>query len=188
MAINPSKEVSATPAKALPAFGRFGRDDRGATAVEFGLIALPFFALLFAIIETALVFFAGQALETAVANSARLIRTGQAQQLNFSASDFRNDVCGQVMALFDCANKLVIDVQTFNSFASINLAPPLDADGNLDTTSKYVPGSGGQIVVVRAYYEWPVIVQMLGLDLTNMANGTHLMSAAAAFRNEPFPW
>ncbi len=39
--------------------GRYRRDSKGATAIEFAFVALPFFALLFAIIETALVFFAG---------------------------------------------------------------------------------------------------------------------------------
>jgi Flp pilus assembly protein TadG len=173
---------------AVRPFRRFRRDEKGATAVEFGLIALPFIALLFAIIETALVFFAGQALETSVANSARLIRTGQAQQQGLSASDFKETICAQVMALFDCADKLLVDVQTFNSFGQIDLTPPLDANGNLEQNFEYKPGGGGQIVVVRAFYEWPVLIKMLGLDLSNMSNGTHLMQAAAAFRNEPFPW
>ena len=39
---------------------RFRRDRRGSAAVEFALIATPFFALLFAIIETSIVFFAGR--------------------------------------------------------------------------------------------------------------------------------
>ena len=43
---------------------RFRRNRRGSAAVEFALIATPFFALLFAIIETSIVFFAGQVLET----------------------------------------------------------------------------------------------------------------------------
>ncbi len=57
---------------------RFGRDRRGATAIEFALIALPFFALMMAILETFLTFFASQTIETAVNRGARLIRTGQA--------------------------------------------------------------------------------------------------------------
>jgi Flp pilus assembly protein TadG len=57
---------------------RFGRSQDGSAAVEFALVATPFFALLFAIIETALVFFADQALDTAVQSTARLLRTGQA--------------------------------------------------------------------------------------------------------------
>ena len=49
--------------------GRFARRQDGGAAVEFGLVAAPFLALLFAIMETAIVFFAGQALETAAADS-----------------------------------------------------------------------------------------------------------------------
>ncbi len=45
---------------------RFRRNRRGSAAVEFALVAPVFFALLFAIIESAMVFFAGQVLETGV--------------------------------------------------------------------------------------------------------------------------
>ena len=62
---------------------RFARQQGGAAAVEFGLVAAPFLALVFAIMETAIVFFSGQALETAVADASRLIMTGQAQTQGF---------------------------------------------------------------------------------------------------------
>ena len=48
---------------------RFARAQDGAAAVEFALVAAPFLALIFAILETALVFFAGQTLEAAVCRS-----------------------------------------------------------------------------------------------------------------------
>jgi Flp pilus assembly protein TadG len=50
---------------------RFARGNDGIAAVEFGIVAAPFLALMFAIMETAIVFFASQTLETAVADSAR---------------------------------------------------------------------------------------------------------------------
>ena len=167
---------------------RFRRDETGATAVEFGLVAVPFVALMFAILETALVFFAGQTLETAVSNAARLIRTGQAQQQGFDANKFKEQICMQVMALFNCDADLVFDVRTYQTFDSINLSKPVDDNGNLLTNFTYQPGKGGEIVVVRAFYEWPVFVKLLGLNLTNMTNGTHLLAATSAFRNEPYPW
>ena len=49
---------------------RFARQQDGAAAVEFALVAVPFLALMFAILETALVFFAGQTLEAAVTDAA----------------------------------------------------------------------------------------------------------------------
>ena len=67
---------------------RFRRNRRGSAAVEFALVAPVFFALLFAIIETALVFFAGQVLETITQDSARQILTGQAQTAAFTQAQF----------------------------------------------------------------------------------------------------
>src|SRR5690606_2566182 len=60
-----------------------GRDERGVTAVEFGLLALPFFTIIAAILQTSLVFLADQVLESAVHDAARAIRTGQAQEAGF---------------------------------------------------------------------------------------------------------
>jgi len=166
----------------------FRRDQRGATAIEFGLLALPFIALTFAIIETGLLYFAGQTLESAVDTSARLIRTGQAQKQGMTATSFKKSICDQVGVMFDCTNGLWLDVQTYPSFASIGLTPPVK-EGILGTANfKFNMGSGGDIVVVSAYYEWPTFTHLLGLNYSNLADGNHLLAATAAFKNEPFPW
>lgn len=173
---------------ALPHKKRFKRDENGATAVEFALVMLPFFACMFAIIEIGLVFFAGQVLETSVADASRLILTGQAQSANFDAAAFKNRICTpSVRALFNCAN-IKIDVRTASSFANGNLAAPIDPDTkNLDTANfTYAPGGICSIVIVRVVYEWPTFVRQLGLDLATLANGKHLLMSTAAFRNEPY--
>jgi Flp pilus assembly protein TadG len=167
---------------------RFGRDQKGATVVEFALVATPFFALMFAIIETALLFFADQALDTAVSTESRLIRTGQAQADSLSAADFKAKICDRMVGLADCASSLKVDVRKYADFNSINLNTPLDANGNLKVTENYQTGHGGDIVVVRAYYEWPTFVPGLGNNLANMPDGNRLLVATAAFRNEPFSW
>ena len=60
-------------------WGRCFIDDRrGSAAVEFGILAIPFFLLVFAIIEVALQFFVAEILDTATSQAARLIRTGEA--------------------------------------------------------------------------------------------------------------
>jgi Flp pilus assembly protein TadG len=167
---------------------RFRRDEKGATAVEFGLLAVPFVALLFAVLETALMFFASQALETAVANSSRLIRTGQAQQQNMTIDQFRSDICAQIMSLFACSANLQIEVRTYTTFDTVDLSKPVDANGNLKTNFTFALGHGGDIVVVRAFYEWPVWSTLLGINYANMTDGAHLLISASAFKNEPFPW
>src|ERR1700752_4796562 len=94
----------------------FARRDDGATAVEFAIVLAPFLAMLFAILETALVFFAGQTLETAVTASARLILTGQAQTASYTQEKFKEEVCARIHGLFDCAGGMVVDVQKYALF------------------------------------------------------------------------
>ena len=100
---------------------RFRRNRRGSAAVEFALVAPVFFALLFAIIETAIMFFASQVLETMTANASRLIMTGTEQNSGTSSlADFQQKVCNQIPALFSCAN-ISVDVQTVPTFSNVSL-------------------------------------------------------------------
>jgi Flp pilus assembly protein TadG len=165
---------------------RFVRQEDGATAVEFGIVAAPFLALVFAIIETAIIFFAGQTLETAVSDSARLIMTGQAQAQNLTQATFKNKVCDKIYGLFDCAAGMSVDVRTYTSFATATPAKPVDSNGNFVDDFTYSPGGPGQIVVVRLMYQWPVYVSLLGFNLADISGGKRLLMATAVFRNEPF--
>ncbi|WP_354228476.1 TadE/TadG family type IV pilus assembly protein [Bradyrhizobium sp. F1.4.3] len=176
---------------------RFRGNRRGSAAVEFALVAPMFFALLFAIIETALMFFAGQVLETVTQNSARVVLTGQAQSGSVTAcavnsvstpctqTTFKTYVCSQIPALFDC-NSLVVDVESYSSFSSVTLANYTAC--NFDPSAMgYNPGSSGQTVVVRLYYKWPLFVTGLGYNLAcSSRNTTRLLVATAAFQNEPY--
>lgn len=180
-------------------FRQFARQEDGTTMVEFGLVAAPFLALMFAILETALFFFASQTLETAVADSSRLILTGQAQ--NSADTDpawkadplkqFKADVCNRIKAMFDCNTGFYVDVRSYNQFSAADLSLPLDK-GKVVTgfTPQYNPGGPGDIVVVRVMYEWPMYLSFLTtnikFDLSNMTSGKRLIMATAAFRNEPY--
>lgn len=163
---------------------RFARQQDGSAAVEFALVAAPFLALIFAILETALVFFSGQALETAVADASRLIMTGQAQTQGMSQSAFKDAVCARIHGLFDCQSGVYVDVKTFSSFANVSMPTPIDSSGNFQNDFSYNPGGPGDIVVVRLFYQWPIYVSLLGLN--NLNGGKRLMVATAAFRNEPY--
>jgi Flp pilus assembly protein TadG len=165
---------------------RFARQQDGAAAIEFGLIAAPFLALIFAIMETAMVFFAGQSLEAAVAVSSRLIMTGQAQTGGFTQAAFKTAVCNNIVALFDCANKLYVNVQNYSDFNSATATPPYN-NGQLDTTKmQYQPGAQGSVVVVSLYYQWPIYVSLLSNNLSNQSGNNRLLVATAAFKNEPY--
>jgi len=160
------------------------------------MVALPFFLLIFALLEISLRFFAGQVLETAVADASRLIRTGQAQSLGFDLAAFRGQVCNGVSSLMTCdpdgggVGGFRIDVRTYADFNSVDLSDPLTgAPGAeiLDESSfAFNIGSGGEIVLVRVFYEWPSLISFSGTTFGNLGNGNYLLTATAAFRNEPF--
>jgi len=158
---------------------RFVRHKDGAAAVEFALVAIPFLGMMFAIIETALVFFAGQALETAAADSARKIMTGQAD--GWSPEQFKQEVCDHVYGLLDC-NKIKMNVKAYPSFGAADMRTPVDADGNI--VNAFDTGAPGNIVIARLMYEWPVFIPMLKLD--DRPGSKRLLMATLAFRNEPY--
>ncbi len=164
----------------------FWGDASGASALEFALVALPFILLLLAVLEVGIVYFATSELDNAVVEGARLIRTGQAQNQNFDAGAFKTQVCTHLTAPISCSG-LMLDVRHFSNFSSINLTNPLDANGNLKTTFSYDPGVGGDVVVVRAFYDWGLTAKLPNeIALSNMSNGDRLLISTAAFRNEPF--
>jgi Flp pilus assembly protein TadG len=173
--------------RVLRSTARLARRGEGNATVEFGLVAVPFVALLFAIMETAIIFFAGQTLETAAAEAARLILTGQAQSQGFDATKFKNAVCANIYAMFDCQTGIYVDVRTFSSFSSVSMPNPVDGQGNFQSNSfTYQPGGPGDIVVARVFYQYPVYVSLLGFNLANVSGGKRLLIATAAFRNEPY--
>ena len=167
---------------------RFWRNNRGVAAVEFALIALPFFGLIAAMLETGLMMLADNALDQATNNAARMIRTGQAQQQGFDQTAFRSQVCTGVSSFFDCS-KLKIDVRTASSFAAMNTTTPLKADGSLDSDAfAYSAGHGKDVVVVRVYYNWPILLNRLATLGSGSDGKTKLLASVASFRNEPFNW
>jgi Flp pilus assembly protein TadG len=164
---------------------RFRRDRRGSAAVEFAFVAPVFFALLFAILETGIMFLAGQVLQTVAQGSARMILTGQAQTASYTSAQFATYVCNQVPALFTC-NNISIDVESYPSFTAVAIGNPIDNNKNFIGNLQYNPGGPGDIVIVRLFYQWPLFVTGLGWNPSNLAGNKRLLVGTAAFRNEPY--
>jgi Flp pilus assembly protein TadG len=174
---------------------RFKRNRKGSAAVEFMLVAPLFFALLFAVVEVAIMFFAAQVLETVAQQSARQILTGQAQSANMTQAQFKTYVCNQIPAILACSN-IIVDVQNYSSFSNITLNLPIDSHGNFVNNSGYNPGGSSactgnsgcsnSIVVVRLYYPWQLFVTGLGFNVSNMNGNQRLLMATAVFRDEPY--
>jgi Flp pilus assembly protein TadG len=170
--------------------GRFARDERGAIAVEFGLLALPFFAIIGAILETSVVFLSGQILESAVQDASRYIRTGQAQGVILNAADFKSKVCDRLYGMFGNCSGLHVEVETISNFNSVAISAPVDwnCESSCDWTrpESYTSGKGSSIVVVQVYYKWPVILSLGEMTLANLPDQKRLLATSTVFRNEPY--
>lgn len=163
----------------------FRRAQDGSVAVEFSLLAIPFFALLFAMIETSVVYFATSNLDSVVSTAGRLIRTGQVQAGGLSAADFKDIICGDMTLISDCDAGLHVDVRNFSNFNSVNFPSLTDEDGNPVENTVFQPGGPGDIVLVRVYYSWGVMSPSF-IGLSNLEGGGRLIASSVAFRNEPF--
>jgi len=167
----------------------FARDQRGVTAIEFGFLAIPFFAIMGAILETALIFLSSQVLDSAVQDTSRNIRTGRYQSENYTATQFRAAICNGLYGLFNCDN-LKVRVRVLDSITDGSVVSPVSTSGTTagDWTivEQYAPGIGGSVVLAEAYYKWPVILNFGGFSLQNLPDGTRLLGASRLFRNEPF--
>ena len=60
------------------------------------------------------------------------------------------------------------------------------APGICTVSTAFNVGSACDVVLVRAFYKWPVFTPGLDYFLANMAGSYHLLATAAAFRNEPY--
>jgi Flp pilus assembly protein TadG len=171
---------------------KFSESERGAAAVEFALVATPFFLVLGVVIETGLMMFTESALQSAVQDSGRLIRTGQAQNSGYSATTFKNVICNTAGVLLDCQNKVTVYVNhSAQTFAQLSTTVPsfLTIGPTVSNTTVPVTFSCGaplQPVAVVATYDW--YFSMVGMSyLGNFnSNTARRLVGFAIFLNEPY--
>jgi len=172
----------------LPRLRTLRRDRKAATIIEFAAIAAPFIALILASIQTSLVFFAQQCLETTSEETSRELITGAAQKSGMDQADFDKLACKNLPSFMGCAN-LMVDVQTADSFADVDTSTPeltYDSKGNVKKNWQFHTGEPGSIIVMRTMYILPVIGGPLGFDLSNMEGNRRLLVATAVFKSEPY--
>ncbi len=177
---------------ALKRVQSFQKAQDGATAIEFALLAIPFFMLLFAILELAIIFFISSTLSHAVSESGRQIRVGNFQ--NCGQAAFKAAVCDRMSGVGNC-NRLRIDVVSNPSFSAITLPdtpnPPVGAAGSPPPAipnGDYDESTAGEPVVVRGiYYHSLILPPTLTRLESSPGTGSHIITASTAFRNEPFP-
>jgi Flp pilus assembly protein TadG len=171
---------------------RFHRNEDGATAVEFALVATPFFMLVFMLIGFSMYFFVMNSVEKGMDQTSRLVRTGQAQKTNMTVNDFKNSICTNAGGWIKC-NKVQVFVQKYPDWQSIVPQPCLNADGSVVTNSASggdpiatYSGIASEIVIVTTCYKWEFAQQIPFVKIGNMSDKSMMMQSSTAFRTEPY--
>ncbi|MBL8558969.1 MAG: pilus assembly protein [Hyphomonadaceae bacterium] len=169
-------------------FFSFVKNRDGAAAVEFALVAIPLFWMIFGMIEFGAMSLVQTTLDNAVSQAGREIRTGAVQSGGITKVQLEAKVCGhlnEIMSL-ECDGNLFLDVDRFDSFANVGNGSPL-SNGALDMGQLgYTPGGASEVILVRAYYQWQVFTPLFGSIFANMSDGKRLVVSSMLFRNEPF--
>lgn len=189
--INPA--LATTPPRLARLVRRWGHDRRGTTAIEFGIVALPFFMFIFGVIGVGSHFFAVNTIEHAVEAAARKIRTGQAQTAGTTVGDFKQSVCDEATSSIDCNSKLQIHVQHAPEWDGIVPISCKDGGGltaaagsPTDLLSDY-SGEESEAVLITACYLWdmPSKIPLITLGDPDLG-GASIIQAATTFRTEPY--
>lgn len=167
---------------------QFLSDNEGVSAVEFALIAMPFFMLIMGIFEICMIFMVATVLEYGAREAAREMRTGAFQNSGATTlADFEGNICAEMLNLFGCDTRLHVNVTQPANFPTIPDPVPIAADGSLDTTGFSMVTSGREdIVVVSVYYEWELFTPLISSYMANMPGNVRLLISTQVFRNEPF--
>jgi Flp pilus assembly protein TadG len=184
-----------TPLLAL--MRRWRREESGATAIEFAIVAMPFVLLLFGLVSVCLFYFADFSMENATWQAARAVRTGQLQQSSGSYSGIstnadrqkalKKSFCDKAFLFPDCNSKAVVIVQSNSGFGTIS-QPNCASNGVVidQSLAAFNTGAASSVVLVTICYPWDFGGRLPLMSVSNLQGGALLMQSSAAFRTEPY--
>ncbi len=177
----------------------FWRKCEGAAALEFGLIAAPFFIIIMGIIEFSIVLFLNAALEAGVINASRGGAIGSTPP-GMTREEMVVDVLNQHgfgLITIEPADVTTLVYPTFDSIGQPEPYVDANTNGSYDGGEDFTDvngngtwdadmgaaGLGGpsDVVVYRVDYTWGLLT-----DLLRPAIGNLTLTSSIAVRNEPF--
>ena len=208
-----TKLLPAQPVRAsfLNKFTRLCRNEDGTTAIEFAVVAAPFFMFVFGIIGISMHYFVMNSIEKGMDQASRLIRTGQAQTNNFTVGEFKNYLCNKANSrASEDSNGDAVDLKTdlgdghvkcddleiflqkAANWQDLNPEPCVDVSGTkrVNSTNSADPlathaGTESDVVLVTACYEWQFTKKIPFLRFDTSDNAM-IIQSATAFRTEPY--
>ncbi len=158
----------------------------------------------FACFETFFAFTGERLLANATEVMARKVRTGEitfarGKPTDMTEKQFRQAFCAEISVMLTCTaneverpSKLLIDLKNVKDLAQLPVDIPRSATSNDLNASNFTfaPGGPGTFNMLRAYYRWSVITDLVRPFVTNLRPAgasmprDYLMVATATFRNE----
>jgi len=160
--------------------GAFRRNEDGAAAIEFALIAPVLFFVILSLLEVGVIGMLTSGLDGAVIEASRRIRTGRDDAAT-SAVAFEDEICANLGNVFgSCNERLIISVQKFSAFANASAAATAAPDGQFDK------GAASDIILVKANYTWPLLSPFVATAYGRTGPLSVTIASRVAFKNEPF--
>lgn len=167
----------------------FRRDRSGTASIEFAILALPFFVLVFALLEICLSFTVRQMLSYSTETVARQLQTGQLLGTDLTAEELRRKLCGniQIVVAHDCPG-LTFSLNSFDTFKAVPVRDLVDGSGKLLNANLLKPGGSSSINQLNVLYRWPIITDLLKRIGEKAApDGKLNLFSTITWQNEPFP-
>lgn len=163
------------------------RCEKGATAIEFALLAIPYVFVIAGIIELSIMFGAASLLEGATNSAARLIRTGQIQQAGEDVDPeamFRENLCEFTTALIDCDDVTLTVVPLTSFFDADEVEQQYDEDGN-PIPGDFDAGEASDRMLVRAAYRYNLMTPFIG-PLLGGSDSSITFISTIVLQTEPY--
>jgi len=163
----------------------FTKDRKGSAAIEFAILALPFFVVIFAIAEIAVMYFVDSGLDAALHKTVRQVRVGVAKSGAWDSNKFKDVLCSELAYSFGCATKIKVRATVITDMSSVTRVSGINS-GSLNVTEDFNLGDSGSYVLVQAFLPWDPTFKLYAISSDRLSDGSYVLGAAELIKNEPF--
>jgi Flp pilus assembly protein TadG len=160
------------------------RDRRGATAVEFALVAPVLLFMVIAIVEYSLFYFKTSFLKHVLYEASRNVQTGEVQDAGDPQAYFQTEFCQDAIFLIQCEH-VYFDVRSAASLSAVTFpAATFNSQGE-PTNFVFQPGSANQITTMRVATPYRFVTPFMQ-DVFQPDGTPAIIVGYSVARNEPF--
>ena len=161
-----------------------GDDVRGATAVEYAMIAPVFLTMVIGLVEFSLYVFNRNFVKHVLYETARNIATGEIQSADSPPAAFKQAYCAHAGAVMSC-ERLLFDVRAYDNLEDVKFTPVEFSPSGMPTNFKFEPGKSEQISVMRVALPYKFVTPFMQDIFLGEENHAIVVGYSVA-KNEPF--